>query len=377
MLYGRLMLPYSTPIHLSLIHAEMLECGVVDMTETQFVVPRRRILSQNDLDLFTASRTYTDLIEFIESLNESVQGCPNSASCEDTPVIKSLLHILEVVETKVTAHPPVDNNLSRFGNPAFRDFYDDIQSSSEMFSEIPGLPESAIVEVGGYFVESFGNRTRIDYGSGHELNFLCFLLCLHKLKLIDTDKAVIIHVLWRYIEVMRTIQATYWLEPAGSHGVWGLDDYHFLPFLFGSAQLTTHPHLRPKSIHDADLLEMYGTEYMYLTCIININTVKTESLRWHSPMLDDISSAKSWAKINAGMVKMYKAEVLAKIPIMQHFMFGSLIPCPHGVSEASKVEGGVEHVHNTWADCCGIKVPSAIAARNATGGEKIRRMDWG
>lgn len=41
---------------------------------------------------------------------------------------------------------------------------------------IPGLGEKWIPEVMGYFVESWGNRTRVDYGSGMELNFICWLL---------------------------------------------------------------------------------------------------------------------------------------------------------------------------------------------------------
>lgn len=349
-----------------------------------FEIPCRRILSQEDLDLFHGSPAYATLVDFIEELNTSVIGSPNTTPCIVSKNTESILAILESIRDKVDSHPPIDNNLSRFGNPSFRDFYDDVMQSTTQLhaSLLPPLllPDGAEVEVGGYLTESFGNRTRIDYGSGHELNFLCYLLCLRRLDVLTAadSTAVVLKIIWTYISVMRKIQATYWLEPAGSHGVWGLDDYHFLPFLFGSAQLRTHPHLRPKSIHEADLLEMYGNEYMYFNCIQQINSVKTASLRWHSPMLDDISSAKSWEKINLGMIKMYKAEVLAKIPIMQHFMFGSLIQAAQGISDPpERGEDGREHVHNTWADCCGIKVPSAIAASQAEGGQKIRRMDWG
>lgn len=46
----------------------------------------------------------------------------------------------------------------------------------------------------------------------------------------------------------------------------------------------------------------------------------------HSPMLYDISSVPSWNKVNTGMAKMYIAEVLKKVPVVQHFLFGYLFP---------------------------------------------------
>lgn len=89
---------------------------------------------------------------------------------------QAVMDILDQVLEIAKATPPVDNKLSRFGNPAFKTFYDRVGAASRKLHEsIPGLPADAIPEVEEYFKLSWGNRERVDYGSGMELNFLCWL----------------------------------------------------------------------------------------------------------------------------------------------------------------------------------------------------------
>ncbi|KAF9429697.1 Serine/threonine-protein phosphatase 2A activator 2 [Entomortierella beljakovae] len=357
-----------------------------DLNQGTFVVPRKEILTKEDLDLFHASPTYASLFDFLEALNESVVGVPSTAECHESEIVKGMLELLDNVNNIVEEYPPETGHESRFGNPAFRKFYDQIGLSAAGWMEKLVTPKEAIPELAKYFVECWGNRKRIDYGTGHEANFLAWLYCLDKLGLIKQEdyKAVVLHVFFKYIEVMRNLQFAYWLEPAGSHGVWGLDDYHFLPFLFGSAQLRGHKYIRPKSIHDNDVVSEFSKDYMYLACVKFINSVKSASLRWHSPMLDDISAVKTWDKVNSGMIKMYKAEVFGKLPIMQHFMFGSILPfkgqSDTRILEEDEEEAGVEghtHIHafgQEFPTCCGMKIPSAIAAAAAAGGTSGERV---
>lgn len=113
--------------------------------------------------------------------------------------------------------------------------------------------------------------------------------------------------------MIRTLILTYTLEPAGSHGVWGLDDHSFLPYIFGSAQfspaisslseIATEGSLPsapdPGDVAKAPAVERERTRNMYFSAIGFIYDVKKGPFWEHSPILYDVSGVKAgWAKIN-------------------------------------------------------------------------------
>lgn len=57
------------------------------MTESpHYMAPRKRIVTQHDMDLFVQSDTHHRLLLFVTDLNEAVKGCPLSTECDESQV---------------------------------------------------------------------------------------------------------------------------------------------------------------------------------------------------------------------------------------------------------------------------------------------------
>src|SRR5579871_5450140 len=192
-------------------------------TNYHFLHPTRRILTSHDHDLFLSSPSYKLLLAFVFGLSDSVRSIPVSAISK-LPLnsqLQSIISILDEAQELLSSNPPLDTG-SRFGNPAFRSYVSSIDTHLRAWHSRLNVSEEAIEEVSTYLAHSFGSSTRIDYGSGHELNFVLWLLCLNRLNLLppDTFPQLTLIVFPRYLKLMREVQSTYYLEPAGSHGVW-------------------------------------------------------------------------------------------------------------------------------------------------------------
>ncbi|XP_053473881.1 serine/threonine-protein phosphatase 2A activator isoform X1 [Ictalurus furcatus] len=293
-----------------------------------FTVPRKEISMVSDMGKWKRSQAYADYIGFILTLNEGVKGKKLTCDYPVSETVEKLMSLLGTLDRWIDETPPVDQP-SRFGNKAYRTWYSKLEQEAETLVSAV-LPEelgAAAPEVALYLKEAVGNSTRIDYGTGHEAAFAAFLCCLCKVGAlrVEDQLAIIFKVFDRYLRVMRKLQKTYRMEPAGSQGVWGLDDFQFLPFIWGSSQLIDHPTVEPRHFVEEKVVNEHHQDYMFMECIKFINEMKTGPFAEHSNQLWNISAVPSWSKVNQGLIRMYKAECLEKFPVIQHFKFGSLL----------------------------------------------------
>eukprot|EP00299_Pterocystis_sp_00344_P015529 c7763_g1_i1.p1 GENE.c7763_g1_i1~~c7763_g1_i1.p1 ORF type:complete len:649 (+),score=116.87 c7763_g1_i1:35-1948(+) len=298
-----------------------------------FRTPTRAIFSLDDLTAFSHSETKSSIVSFISTLCFEIHGKPLSSQCTVSEPAKLLLDVLDHLELKIADFPPAQSSGARFGNKSFRLWLDDLRSEAmgliqNMLSSA-GVNEGATKELAPYLIDSFGNSTRLDYGTGHEATFIMFLRCLSLCDFFCHPRdtlSVVLRIIPRYLTLVRALIATYSLEPAGTHGAWSLDDYTFLPFLLGAAQLQGHS-IPPRQLLNPSVLAQHSDDFLFIGTLRHIREKKSSvPFAQGSPMLFDIVHLPSWDVISSGLANMFQEEVLGKFPVAQHFLFGALLP---------------------------------------------------
>ncbi|KAJ8609056.1 hypothetical protein MRB53_039325 [Persea americana] len=274
----------------------------------EFRTPEKLIHSEEDVARFHKSPAYQDITDFINVLCQSVTGQVIVLTTSD-PALQSVLNLLLTCTSWIDQCPPRDG-ARRFGNAAFRDWHSLLETQARDLLSSLNLGEAVncLDELLPYFTGSFGSAQRLDYGTGHELSFIAFLGALFKLRILSAANAnhvrdVALTVFPAYLTLIQRLITIYTLEPAGSHGVWGLDDHFAIPYLLGSAQLSdSEPDAfpNPGTITNKKDVEELRQRNLYFNAIGFINDVKTGPFWEHSPMLYDISGVNNWQKIARG-----------------------------------------------------------------------------
>jgi serine/threonine-protein phosphatase 2A activator len=282
----------------------------------------KSINSESDMDHWKASPAYQMIFSVLHHLTNSVKSLPRSSPHSVRPIITHILDALKVLHTYLDEVEPLTAH-QRYGNRAFRTWLSKVYTDrATILSAVTDNPEPH-----EYFVQSFGSWTRIDFGTGHEMNFLAFIASLAALELVTPEDGpgLVFDVFWAYWELHLAIQKRYNQEPAGSHGSWGADDYVCLPFVFGASQLIAHPEITPANVIDPVIAQNNAAEFAYCKWIGVIHGAKHGNFSEHSRTLFTLRKVPHFEKLTDGMLKMYQGEVMDRFLVVQHFRFGTIL----------------------------------------------------
>lgn len=318
--------------------AHPMQNSQFDLAAATFTAPVKRIFDTQGTANFQHSIALVRLKAYINRYVALVQGQPLDSTLPlKSDTVRSVTDILGRFSALIDATPPFPGP-RRYGNLACRDWHDKLNAS--IIHEITQLLAQAgklsgtdtpadtamCLEVAYYLQNCFGSKTRLDYGTGHELSFVAFIATLDMLDMLtDLQPSDLLTLFDTYYSLIRKLILTYTLEPAGSHGVWGLDDHFHFIYILGASQwagMTTE--VKPRDMLNRTVLQRYEKSNFYCQALQFIFHVKSGPFNEHSPILYDIASnVKHWTKVLSGLMKMYNDEVFKKFPVVQHFWFGT------------------------------------------------------
>ncbi|SMN17915.1 similar to Saccharomyces cerevisiae YIL153W RRD1 Peptidyl-prolyl cis/trans-isomerase [Maudiozyma saulgeensis] len=307
--------------------------------DTVFSSPIKRIFDSQTTIYFQHSEALTRLKFFVSkytSLVESKTYYPkNEAAALDKESSGALMDVIEILNRLsgyIDDIPPFEGP-RRYGNLACRIWHDKLNAviTDEITNllrrnGVENIDNGFVLEMTYYIQNCFGSKTRLDFGTGHELSFVAFIAALDMSDLLpNLTGYTIMEIFNHYYKLVKKLILTYTLEPAGSHGVWGLDDhFHFIYLLGASQWIGNEKIILPKDMLDKSVLNQYKDQNFYCMALSFIFQVKSGPFSEHSPILYDIShNVKHWSKVFKGLMKMYDEEVLNKYPVVQHFWFGT------------------------------------------------------
>jgi serine/threonine-protein phosphatase 2A activator len=173
--------------------------------------PVKLLSGPQDLPRWQQSQARADVLGFILALNDAVKSKAADAPREPSAACRLIVDELRRLRDLVATIPPIQQ-ATRYGNKSFRDWLGRLMQGSAAFHQRLLSRElfeaGAAEELGGYWVECFGNVVRIDYGTGHELCFAAWLCVLAKLRVLTVSDSlsIVFDVFVTYLDLMRTVQ---------------------------------------------------------------------------------------------------------------------------------------------------------------------------
>jgi serine/threonine-protein phosphatase 2A activator len=271
------------------------------------------ITNEAALNIFKNSTCYAKIIDFVIRVANQAKLLGLNLPKNDDSVVFS--NFFDDLTLGLSQFPPENQLNSRFGNVQFRKWHDWAET---VINAHPFFDEESKM----YLISSFGDRTRLDYGTGHELNFLVFLMGNFESQKIT--ELSLFPVFVKYFQISRKIIDYYNLEPAGSHGVWGLDDYSHLNFLFGAAQLSDLKYVLIVQVFDRSS-DFKRKGSLFADALNLVIESKKVPLKFCAPVLHGLKNEENFGRVTVGLLQMYKREVLEKRVVVQHLRFGSKI----------------------------------------------------